>query len=119
MDTLCRLTPVPAGKRLPGGEIVKKLEAGTVPQMQWRFVWHGTASKSGLPLYFEFSYQAKVLDLGCGEGTAPCLKPGQMRRDLGLQCRRKLCCILPRIAKHFPKAEVVGPRGCNVPKVSL
>ncbi|OLP83677.1 DNA ligase [Symbiodinium microadriaticum] len=42
---------------LAGGEIVKKLEAGT----------------------------AKVLDLGCGEGTAPCL-----------------------IAKHFPKAEVVG-----------
>eukprot|EP00439_Symbiodinium_sp_Y106_P066900 s1130_g10.t8 len=42
---------------LAGGEIIKKLEAGT----------------------------AKVLDLGCGEGTAPCL-----------------------IAKHFPKAEVVG-----------
>ncbi|CAE7526372.1 lig1 [Symbiodinium pilosum] len=42
---------------LAGGEIVKKLEAG----------------------------KAKVLDLGCGEGTAPCL-----------------------IAKHFPNAQVFG-----------
>ena len=72
--------------------------------------------------------QAKVLDLGCGEGTAPCLKLGKQRKsnvlaktpsklEVGTLCTAQ-CLHCPaismeaRIAKHFPNAQVFGPPGC-------